>query len=73
MKKVNEIRNLKGKVVATIHYDSRTKRYYIFDFWGRQLGYYAPEELNGVGRTYNFWGKIISSGDSLTSLIEDWD
>jgi len=72
MEKVEEIRNFKNKVVATIHLDKRTGRLYIYDFYGRTLGYFDPKDANGKGRTYNFYGKIISVGNSLTSLIEDW-
>jgi len=73
MQKVEEIRNFKGKTVATVHFDSRSGRYYIYDFLGKNLGYFDPKDARGKGRTYNFYGKIISTGNSLTSLIEDWD
>ena len=41
MQKVEEIRNFKGKTVATVHFDSRSGRYYIYDFLGKNLGYFA--------------------------------
>ena len=66
------IKNFWGKTVAFTKEKSDGKTY-IYDFWGKPLGWYDPKSQNGQGATYNFWGRMIAIGDALTSLIEKWD
>ena len=66
------IKNFWGKTVATIK-EKEDGRSFIYDFWGKPLGWYDPKANNGKGATFNFWGRKIAEGDVLTSFIEKWD
>lgn len=68
----NKIRNFWGRVVATTEEKSNGCTY-IYDFWGKMLGWYDPKANNGNGVTYDFWGKRVAEGNALTSLIKKWD
>ena len=67
-----KIKNFWGKEVARTVEKSDGKTY-IYDFWGKMLGWYDPKALNGRGATYEFFGRMIAEGDALSSLIKDWD
>ncbi len=72
MEQVKIIRNFSGREVARTVVKSDGK-IYIYDFWGKTLGWYDPKALNGKGATYEFFGRMIAEGDVLSSLIKDWD
>lgn len=67
-----QIKNFWGKIVATIK-ERDDGKIYIYDFYGKILGWYDPKANRGKGVTYDFWGKIVAEGDALTSLIKKWD
>ncbi len=71
MEEKRQIKNFYGKLVATIETKSNGCSY-IYDFWGKMLGWYDPKGCRGNCATYDFWGKMIAEGDALTSLIKDW-
>lgn len=59
------IKNYYGRTLGTIEYDTVTKKSKAKDFYGRVLGIYDPKD----DRTRNFYGKIISWGNSLEALV----
>jgi hypothetical protein len=54
-----------GKILGYIETDENTGNKNATDFYGRPLGYYKKN----LNLTTDFYGKIISKGDAVVSLV----
>lgn len=59
------IRNFIGKIVGYIDTDNKGNKT-VYDFQGRIKGYYKKD----LNVTQNFYGQILTEGDSTGSLID---
>ena len=60
-----EIRNFIGQCLGRL--DDQGDRIVAEDFYGVILGYYSKSE----DRTHDFYGRIISNGNTLAALIAE--
>lgn len=64
MLKRQQIRDFYGRLLGTVYTDTQGNRI-LRDFHGRLRGKYDKKQ----DVTRDFYGKIVSHGDSLTSLL----